>query len=103
MAKIDYAVRILVRDKDGDLEDHREEYSLADLGNTVPAPGDLIVSPWYPSREHSLEPGNRKICEVKDRYFMPENIDEDKGGYIYIGLVVEVRKAMESERAIIRT
>lgn len=104
MAKIEYAVRILVRNASGCLEDQREEYSLADLGNTIPAPGDLIVCPWFTcAREDRFEPVNRIIYEVKERYFMPENIDEDKGGLIYIGLVVETREGVEAERAVIRT
>ena len=49
------------------------------------------------------EPENREIYQVKDRYFMPINVDENSNEHIYIGLVVDVRPRREDERAVIRT
>lgn len=105
MAEITYSVRLLERqfselyDDGNAIEDLEIEFDLAELGNTVPLPGDCIVSPWALSAKRS-DPANRKIYEVKERYFMPESIDESKGGHVYIGLIVQERRGFENERAV---
>ena len=100
--KITYSVRLLERqfsELHGDvIEDLEMEFDLIHLGNTVPQTGDCIVSPWA-SGDRS-DPANRTIYEVKERYFMPENIDESKGGHVYIALIVQERRGLENEREV---
>ena len=102
MAEITYSVRLLHRiydeHYDGVIEDLEMEFDLVDLGNTIPLPGDCIVSPWASGDRH--DPANRIIYEVKERYFMPGNIDESKGGHVYIALIVQERRGFENEREV---
>ena len=83
-AEITYSVRLLHRIYDdqynGVIEDLEIEFALTELGNTVPLPGDCVVAPWVSG--NFSDPANRKIYEVKERYVMPESIDESKGGHI---------------------
>ena len=86
MAKISYVVRLFDRADDGTINDLSEEYSLKEFGDTVPASGDHIVSPWLSnSKDKHSNPLNRTIYEVRERYFMPINIDPDKDVLVYIG------------------
>ena len=104
MAEITYSVRLLERrfselyDDGNAIEDLKMEFDLIDLGNTIPLPGDCIVSPWASGDRR--DPANRTIYEVKERYFMPANIDESKGGRIYIGLIVQARQGFENETEV---
>ena len=103
MAKITYLVRLLERSDDGPdgpINDLGQNYSMNELGNTIPAPGDHIVSPEVLIGHDSLDPTNRTIYEVKERYFMPTYIDENKDKTVYIGLVVRQREGLETEREV---
>lgn len=97
MSKVTYLVRFYERANDGALSDLREEYSLHELGNTIPVPGDYIVSSGVVAGKVRSDPANRTIYEVEARYFLPTTIDENKDEYIYVVLAVQPRPGRDTE------
>ena len=92
------AIRILYRNQDGNIDDMKEEYDLADFGGIFPAVGDRIVDPGVVQGRDRREPENRTIWTVEERYFQPRT-DPD-AEYFYMYLVVSMRSADESERLV---
>ena len=71
--------RLHAENYNGDLLDLKEEYSPEECASTVPAPGDLIVSPWVAGeRDNRRRPEHRTVYEVKARYFLPRAHGDDR-------------------------
>ena len=104
MPDTNYLIRLLEINDDGDIESLDQDYSMEEFCNSLPMPGDCIVSPWVPGKLDRFDPANRTVYDVVKRYFMPETIiDTEDERYIYVGLVVRSRKAGENERSVCRT
>ena len=92
-------IRIYERDPEYGLVDLKQEYERKDFLNTLPAPGDLIVSPWVSGpTENRRRPEHRTVYEVESRYFLPHAHGEDA---VYMALVVKPRPGSEEERGIV--
>ena len=77
----------------------REEFGLSDCAETLPAPGDFIVSPWVGrSGNDRRNPAARMVYEVESRYFLPNAQGEE---VVYVALVVKPRPGTDAEREIV--
>ena len=97
MPEITYRINLLTRDEDGFLVDTDEDFGPEDYMNTVPAPGDLIMSPGVSEERDFMEATNRTIYEVVERYFHPGGLMVRDGRYVYVCLVVQPRRGHASE------
>ena len=93
---VEKIIRLHARSRDGTLDDLREEFSLADCADTLPSPGDFIVSPWVGRGER--EPNSRMVYEVQSRYFLPNAHGDD---VVYVAVVVKPRPGTEEERCVL--
>ena len=94
-----YLVRILTLE-DGVITDTRDEYSIEQLGGTIPNIGDMIISPWVRNGDDRQSPSAREVYVVKRRYFRPRELKESTD-YVYVELLVEIREASEAERSLL--
>ena len=76
----------------------RTEYPLSEFADTLPARGDLIVSPWVSGRVDRRDPVNRIVYEVDARYFLPAAHGDD---FSYAVLVVKERAGTLAEVEVI--
>ena len=86
-------VKIFIEEKDGMQWSNYGEFSIDELGGTVPQIGDTIVDPGVPDGLPRQNPENRDFYEVRKRYFSPLE------GQQYIALVVEKRPGRDGECA----
>lgn len=68
-------------------------YTLEQFGGTVPAIGDSIVDPGVLSGQNRLRPENRRILEIRQRFFLPDSAS----GAARVSLVVEERSGRPEE------
>ena len=92
------AIRLLCRDKRGNIDDMKDDYNLEDFGGVLPAVGDRIVEPGVTRGLDRREPENRTVYTVEERYFQPRSDAADE--LIWIHLVLSIREAYESERLV---
>lgn len=86
----EYPVRIFL-DSDEYYEDLRDEYDASDFA-TLPAVGDIIVSPWALPDADRGDPEQRTFYEVVRRYFSPSSRKP-----VWVALVVKRRPGTEKE------
>ena len=112
--KVEYVpiVRLFVQNKDGSVEDIREEFALEQLLGVVPAVGDIIVSPWHQSEKipqvHDWQnPEDRTFFEVVERRFCPPHPPLTRTGdervqivEVYAVLIVKARKGRPDESGL---
>jgi len=94
-------IRVYYRDANGDLDSHREDYTLAQYGGAIPQVGDVIVSN-RPGKGDGLntnwnDPRERIFCEVVRRYILPD----EEGKYVRISIEVKERPGTWDERAVV--
>lgn len=90
MSEREYPVRIFV-EVDGRYCDREDGYDASDFA-TLPAVGDVIVSPWAAPDAHRSDPQMRTFYEVVRRYFSPSSRKPD-----WVALVVKERPGTERE------
>ena len=96
-------VRLFARTPDGRLEDTREEFDLECFGGMLPAPGDVISSPWIVVGGDRQDPEKRTVYEVVRRYFSPQHGDPkrpDEKIFVYVAFEVIERRGRPDERGI---
>ena len=90
--------------------DRSEDFELEEFVDTLPAPGDRIVSPWAQDGGSRSDPDSRLIYEVVERYFLPNAYGRDRAlaedtatnRIVHVvALVVEERAADNSERLLL--
>lgn len=105
MEKIPACICVYIKDEKGRLIG--QDYSLdidKELGGMVPNVGDRIISPWVEEGANRVNPENRTVYEVVQRYFMQGNpAYERKGRAIkenpaWLVLVVTSRPGTEGEQ-----
>ena len=68
------AVMTIVRlhfKRHGEIIETSENYDVGNFPGSVPAPGDKIMSPWARVEGSRIDPENRTVYEVEERYFLP--------------------------------
>ena len=90
--------------------DRSEDFELGEFVDTLPAPGDKIVSPWAQDEGSRNDPKSRTIYEVKERYFLPNAYGRDPAlaednatnRIVHVvALVVSERPAEDAERLLL--
>ena len=102
-------IRIHLR-RHGEIIDTSEDFELGEFVETLPVPGDKIVSHWASDGGDRSDPGSRRVYEVEERYFLPnaygrdpalaENTATNRSVHV-VALVVRERPADESERRLL--
>ena len=91
----DFAIRIVYRNKKGNIEAEYEEYTPADFGGCIPNVGDKIISPLISKRDAAsqdwLNPDLRDVYEVEARYFWPRRNQN------YVALLISSRRPKPDE------
>lgn len=89
-------VRIYTLLPDGDYDDDCWDIEISDFCDVLPAPGDVIVSPFVARKEDASDPRKRIMLDVVKRYFLPS----PRKDWRYVCLVVKERRPTEAEWGI---
>ena len=92
-------VRICHR-QGGMVVDTSEKFDPGDFLDSIPVPGDKIVSPWARDGGSRTDVGSRTVYEVVERYFLPNAYgrDPDKAEDSATNRIVHAVMLIVSER-----